>query len=181
MNRILTALLLASCFCLASCQSAPPLGSAVMAQPILLPIKHEGAERYQLVRPWSWEWRGQVEHAPIGVVVDGASVPRLAWAFMPPDGLHRAAALGHDMAYIYRGRMPSGRVLSRKEADTMFHDLMLRAGVNEHRAAVAYAGVRVGGWVEWNRPYRGPVILPPQQVFTAKRKLPFMLGRHIYQ
>lgn len=182
MSPFLKVFFCAAILAMASCQSAPiPKSSPAITQPVLIPIKYEGQERYQVIRAWDWSWRGHHEKAPLGVVVDGASVPRPAWFFMPPDGLHRAAALAHDMAYIHRGRMPSGWVLSRPEADAMFYDLMLQGGVGETRAKIAYAAVRVGGWVEWRRPYQGPVILPVQQPFTAKRKTPFVFGRHIYQ
>jgi hypothetical protein len=175
-------LLLFAVFALASCQTANPVkASSALTQPLIIPIRHEGCDRYQVIREWEWEWRGRREKAPLGLVVDGASVPRPAWWFMPPDGLHRAAALGHDLAYIGRGMMPSGNWMSRAEADTMFYDLMISGGVNKNRARIAWAGVRVGGWVEWSKPYRGPVIMPVQQPFASRRRAQFLLGRHIYQ
>jgi hypothetical protein len=165
---------------LAACQTQPvsQRATAGFSQPVLLPIKYEGKERYQSVRDWTFE----TEKVPSGIVVDGASVPRIAWIFMPPDGLQRAAALGHDYFYIHRGVMPSGRVVTREEADFFFLEYMLKGGVSPRRASIAYNAVRGFGWREWNRPYKGPVILPVQQPVLAKRvQKPTFLTRHLYE
>jgi hypothetical protein len=183
MTFLRTALIAAVALSLAACQIQPVSQRATtgFSQPILLPIKYEGKERYQLARDWEWEWCGNVEKAPAGLVIDGASVPRFLWIWMPPDGTHRAGSLAHDLAYIGRGKMPSGLEMKRKEADLMFFTLMLRAGVSEKRAGIAYSGVRLGGWKEWNKPYVGPVIIPVQQPVLAQRlRNKTFLTRHIY-
>lgn len=184
MTLFRTALIAAVALSLAACQTSPVTQKATagFSQPVMLPIKYQGKERYQLARDWEWEWCGSLEKAPAGLVIDGASVPRLIWWWMPPDGLHRAGACAHDLAYICRGKMPSGLEMKREEADLMFFTLMLRAGVSERRAGIAYSGVRLGGWKEWNKPYVGPIILPVQQSVLAKRiRKPIFLTRHIYE
>lgn len=183
MTFLRTATALVAALMLVGCQTSPATAkpSVGFSQPILVPIKHQGRERYQLIRDWEWEWCGNVEKAPAGLVIDGASVPRAAWWFLPPDGLHRAAACAHDVAYIGRGKMPSGLEMKREEADLMFYTLMLRGGVGNKRAAVAYHAVRGFGWREWNRPYVGPLIIPVQQVIASRQRKTFFLTRHIYE
>ena len=96
---------------------------------------------------------------------DGASVPRIFWQLgFKPDGKHRAAALIHDLMYIYRGQLPgdlftarhdnadwhpqSGS-FSRKDADRMFGKLMKEAEVKRSYRSIMYWFVRVFGWMYW--------------------------------
>lgn len=92
---------------------------------------------------------GHLIVVPEGFIYDGASVPRLAWSFMPPDGLHRAAALVHDFLYVHLGRM-AHRTYTRAEADKIFYLIMRDSGVSYFRAKAAYLAVRAGGWTYWN-------------------------------
>jgi hypothetical protein len=185
MTLLRTALVLAASLTLSCCQTAPEAksphrASVALSQPLLLPIRYRGEECYQVARPWKWEWKGQIETVPQGLVVDGASVPRFAWWFLPPDGLHRAGALAHDRAYGLKGHLKNGQILTRAESDEMFHCMMLKAGVNPFTAKVAYRAVRLFGQSPWdsNEP---EVILPVDQPALAQpvRRKPFFL-RHIY-
>lgn len=182
MTLLRTALALAASLALSCCQASPASqrASSGFSQPILLPIKYRGQERYQVVRPWKWEWKGKVEIVPEGLVVDGASVPRFAWVFLPPDGLHRAAALGHDRAYGLKGKFQNGLVLSREESDEMFYCMMIKAGVKPFTAKVAHKAVRWFGQGPWDSD-EPEVILPVQQPLTAKPKKTFFLTRHLYE
>lgn len=86
---------------------------------------------------------------PAGYVTDGASVPRLAWAYMPPDGLHRAASVIHDWLYDQRG-VTWFKKFTRQETDLLFHKILRLSGVGKIRAYIAFAAVRAGGWTYWN-------------------------------
>lgn len=143
-------------------------------QPLLVPIQHEGQERYQLVRPWS-EYGHEI---PVGLVVDGASVPRWAWSFMPSDGLHRAAALFHDWLYINRGHLPDGFTYTKEYADNAFYNLMVEAGVSPRRAGVAYRAVRLFGQSAWDS-IEEPLILPVDLYQAPARKAGPRIG-HLY-
>lgn len=83
---------------------------------------------------------------PSGFESDGASVPRFFWRAVFPPGDPRAleAAIAHD--YIYRHH-PAG--WTRAEADALFLELMLAGGVPEFRALLAFAGVRLFGFLAW--------------------------------
>lgn len=124
---------------------------AILTQPDIRPVAWR---LYRLHEAWSVEWRGTRIEVPEGFEHDGASVPRLTWTLsgLTPDGLLRAAALAHDWLYRHGGAPPGlERALSRSEADAMFYDLMVEAGVPRWRAYVAWSAVRSGGWWSWRR------------------------------
>lgn len=150
-------------------------------QPLLLPIKYKGAEDYQLFENWTVTVNGVDYTIPAGLVVDGASVPRACWFFMPPDGLHRGAALFHDWSYINRGNFTRGPPLTRLQTDEAFYNLMIEAGVSPARAGIAYRGVRLGGWAAWAS-IESPIILPvDRHRMSAPRFLPVRTPfSHIY-
>lgn len=83
---------------------------------------------------------------PAGFKSDGASVPRLFWrvVFPPGDACALRAAIIHD--YIYRHH-PAG--WTRKAADQLFYDLLIRDGTPVHRACLAYTAVRLFGRSSW--------------------------------
>ncbi len=130
-----------------------------MKQPLLIPIWYKDSEAYQVFEDYIFVTRGESYIVPKGLVVDGASVPRMLWWFKPPDGEHRAAALAHDWLYLNKGVMP-GRTFTRRDCDQVFHDLLLQSGLSDGEASLLFAGVRLGGWVTWRKSSVGPVILP---------------------
>lgn len=79
---------------------------------------------------------------PAGFITDLASVPRIPLAFMLTAGTGHAAAVLHDCLYVYHW-------LTRKESDDVFHEALLVLGVPKWRAALMWAGVRVGGSGPW--------------------------------
>ncbi len=52
---------------------------------------------------------------PAGFVTDLASVPRIFWTFMPPDGKYAKSAIIHD--YLY-----DNELRTKKDADLIFLD-----------------------------------------------------------
>lgn len=150
-------LLLLALYTLTSCTVHLNLGK--VRQPLIVPVQHESKERYQAVKPWDFDTPKAREQVPGGFVADGASVPRAAWPFMPPDGLHRAAALAHDYLYACQGITPHARY-TRHECDVVFYNLMREAGIGSWRAGVAYRAVRMGGGGPWARSSGQPLVLP---------------------
>lgn len=151
-------------------------------QPLLFPIRYQGEELYQNFEDWTVTVNGQDIKVPAGLVVDGASVPRACWFFMPPDGLHRGAALFHDWSYINRGcNLTRGPPLTRKETDEAFYNLMIEAGVSPNVAGIAYRGVRLGGWAAWAS-RESPLILPVDRhrMATPHFLLPRTRFSHLY-
>lgn len=78
-----------------------------------------------------------------GFIWDGASIPRELWDDIgcPLDFV--LESLIHDG--LYRTHL-----LSRKEADKIFHHLLIRNGVSEVKAKVMYLAVRLGGGASYD-------------------------------
>ncbi len=75
---------------------------------------------------------------PAGFVTDLASVPRIFWTLLPPDGKYAKAAIIHD--YLY-----DNALRTKKEADLIFLDGMAVLGVPKWKRIVMYLAVRIFG------------------------------------
>ena len=76
---------------------------------------------------------GEVWVAPIGSVVDGASIPRYLWSVMggPFEGRYRNASVLHDVAYGEHKR-------PWKDCDRMFYYAMRCSGVGATESKTMY-------------------------------------------
>ena len=76
---------------------------------------------------------GEVWVAPIGSVVDGASIPRYLWSVMggPFEGKYRNASVLHDVAYGEHNR-------PWWDCDRMFYNAMRCSGVSVGEAKTMY-------------------------------------------
>ncbi len=131
----------------------------------------DGEIIYRLEEDYAYSWRGKDGYmrrlcVPAGFIYDGASVPQIVWTVsgIPPDGLHRAAALIHDYLYVYRGSPPRGTyqklingnwydlewTWKRHEADKMFCRIMRESGVDRGKRRMAYRAVRLFGGMAWH-------------------------------
>ncbi|EIZ2109275.1 DUF1353 domain-containing protein [Salmonella enterica] len=70
-----------------------------------------------------------------GFVTDLASVPRIFWTLLPPDGKYAKAAIIHD--YLY-----DNALRTKKEADRIFLDGMTVLGVPRWKRTIMYWAVR---------------------------------------
>lgn len=103
------------------------------------------------------EGSGETITVPIGATTDLASIPRLAWAVLPPDGPWTKAAVVHDYLYRTKGTCVLGLVrtrtrplpYTRAEADKILDEAMAVVGVGPVRRSIIYAAVRFGGGVGW--------------------------------
>lgn len=74
-------------------------------------------------------------------IFDGASIPRIFWAFgTPMDPITLLAALVHD--YLYRYHQ-----VTRQEADEIFNEILMESGVWFIKRNAYYLWVRCWGWV----------------------------------
>ena len=80
--------------------------------------------------------KGNVWVAPIGSVVDGASLPRYLWSIMggPFEGQYRNASVLHDVAYGDKKR-------PWQDCDRMFYYAMRCSGVNAVEAKTMFYAV----------------------------------------
>jgi len=83
---------------------------------------------------------------PKGFRTDGASIPRPLWPIIghPMDPEYYPAAVVHDYLYCQQR-------MTRRQADCVFRELLERLGVAAWRCWAMYVGVRLGGWVGWQR------------------------------
>lgn len=79
---------------------------------------------------------------PKGFITDFASIPRMFWIILPPDGEYTQAAVLHDYLYFKQSR-------SRKEADQIFLDAMGVLEVPNWKRYPMYHAVRMFGWIPW--------------------------------
>lgn len=93
--------------------------------------------------------KNDVIRVPKDFVTDFASIPRLFWSILPPQGTKKnrygKAAVLHDFLYD-RQRVFSGfHGLSRKEADDIFYEAMRAVKVSKFVAKLFYYSVRLCG------------------------------------
>lgn len=92
---------------------------------------------------------GRLVTVPAGFVHDKASVPRLAWWYLPRDDKRVIdAALVHD--WLYSHQRIEGEWIARSEADKIFLDLLRQEGMSWFKSWAAYAAVKSWGWRYWN-------------------------------
>lgn len=161
-----------------------------MVQPLIIPIRHRDSESYQVFSEWGFWHKGKHFTVEEGFICDGASVPRLLWPWMPPDGLHRAAALPHDRIFASGGRMNyrtnfgvvTGYQFTLWEADLLFLKQMIDAGVNPARAKITWLALKTGSWYSWHASRnRSPEILPVRNAAPETHRKPkSRFSRHLY-
>lgn len=81
---------------------------------------------------------------PAGFVTDLATVPRIFWTLLPPDGKYAKAAIIHD--YLY-----DNALRTKKEADLIFLDGMTVLGVPKWKRTIMYWAVRLFGRGNYRR------------------------------
>jgi hypothetical protein len=75
---------------------------------------------------------------PVGFVTDFASIPRILWSILPPNGRYTKAAVIHDWMY-------QNAYNSKEYADLIFYEAMLVLGVNKRIAYIMYNAVKIFG------------------------------------
>lgn len=73
-----------------------------------------------------------------GFITDLATVPRIFWILLPPDGKYAKAAIIHDWMY-------DNTLRTKKEADRIFLDGMTVLGAPKWKRTVMYWAVRAFG------------------------------------
>ncbi len=102
---------------------------------------------YFLTKPISWKPDpGQEAHrpvtVPVGFVTDFASIPRVFWQILRPDGEYAYAAVIHDYLYWLQDR-------SREQADAVFKLVMHEFNISRSKIVAIHGAVRVGGGGPW--------------------------------
>lgn len=129
---------------LISCIATKYSGTAIN-----IPIIYKGKEMYQNIKTHPFVVKGVTEKVKKGFVYDGASVPTIAWSFMPPDGIQREGALIHDWCYVHQGHLKNINI-TKDESDMLLHDYLILNGVSNFRAWIVYKAVSNFGSSAWN-------------------------------
>ncbi|EDU8189745.1 DUF1353 domain-containing protein [Salmonella enterica subsp. diarizonae] len=77
-----------------------------------------------------------VIEVPAGFITDLATIPRIFWILLPPDGKYAKAAIIHD--YLY-----DNALRTKWEADRIFLDGMTVLGVPRWKRTIMYWAVRL--------------------------------------
>ncbi|MGY1773491.1 DUF1353 domain-containing protein [Blastococcus sp. SYSU D00813] len=82
-----------------------------------------------------------------GFPTDLATVPRIFWALLPPQGVYERAAVLHDwlcveLARAHRDRRPP--MVSSRDVDGLFRRVMRECGVGFATRWLMWLGVRLG-------------------------------------
>jgi len=95
----------------------------------------------KLLEPFAFrDVRGKLWSVPAGTIVNGASIPQVAWsaAGSPYTGSYRRASVVHD-------HYCDTKTESWESVHRMFFDAMIAGGVGEMQAKTFYAFVYAGG------------------------------------
>lgn len=115
-----------------------------MVDPQGMPLTNrDGRQLYQLLSEFKYQSdiAGVVITVPAGFVTDLASIPQL---LLPLFGeIAQEPSVPHDFAY-------STRCMPRATADAMLREACLLTSVSGWRAALIWAGVRIGGASHWD-------------------------------
>lgn len=97
-------------------------------------------EPFSYISPKNVSW-----DAPTGSVVDGASIPQVAWSIIggPFEGKYRDASVIHDVACVRRDH-------AWQDVHEAFYTAMLASGVDTTKAKIMYAAVYHFG-PRWDR------------------------------
>src|SRR5881398_3120139 len=110
---------------------------------------------------------GEVWVAPIGSVVDGASIPRYLWSVMggPFEGKYRNGSVLHDVAYGEHNR-------PWQDCDRMFYYAMRCSGVSAAESKTMYYALYKFGH-HWNFPIkRGKPVKYKGELVTRGEQIP---------
>lgn len=136
-----------------------------ITQPLIIPISESG-NLYRLAQDYEIDLKHFGHDVRIfinkGFDYDGMSVNRWLWSLsgLSKDGMHRPATLIHDFLYVQKGYLTERPgsylvdktyVMDRESADKIFRDMLIELAIANHRVRLAYAAVRLFGWIYWNK------------------------------
>jgi hypothetical protein len=108
-----------------------------------------GGREMRLVQEFAYkDPKGKVWKAPTGSVIDGASIPRVAWPLIggPFEGKYRDASVIHDVACVEKKE-------KWEDVHEVFYTAMLASGVDLLQAKVMYGAVYHFG-PRWERKFK---------------------------
>ena len=110
--------------------------------------------------PLTWEAPDFNITIPAGFITDLASIPRILRNVLDVDGRSRCPAILHDFLY-------SCQRTTRSFADEQLRLALIAYGDTPAAARLYWLGVRIGGWVPWEKRLRRGGGLQPDDFMTA--------------
>lgn len=105
-------------------------------------LAYIGRGQYATVGPTEYVGSDDVIHIPADFHTDLATVPRLFWALIPPQGAYEKSAVLHDFGCV---ELAAGTcLLSSRDVDGLFRRVMREAGVGLVTRWLMWSGVRWG-------------------------------------
>ena len=103
---------------------------------------------YYLLKPTVWlpdpgQQRFRPVNVPVGFVTDFASIPRVFWSALRPDGNYTHPAIVHDYLYWTQST-------SRDDADDIFRIMMEDFSIDRVTSTTIYSAVRLFGGTAWD-------------------------------
>lgn len=80
---------------------------------------------------------------PVGFITDFASVPKIFWSILPPNGIYGKSTVIHDYLY-YSG------IYSKSKSDEIFLESMGVLKVPDWQKYTMYRAVKYFGYAAWN-------------------------------
>jgi hypothetical protein len=103
---------------------------------------YRGLGQYATVGETVYVGASEVIRIPDGFVTDLASVPRIFWSFLPPDGTYEKAAVAHDW---HCTQLAAGDCsISSRDADGLFRRMAREGGSGFVTRWILWTGVRWG-------------------------------------
>jgi hypothetical protein len=103
---------------------------------------YRGLGQYATVGETVYVGASEVIRIPDGFVTDLASVPRVFWSILPPDGTYERAAVVHDW---HCTELAAGNcAVSSHDADGMFRRMCREGGTSFVTRWILWTGVRIG-------------------------------------
>jgi hypothetical protein len=125
-------------------------------------LDYIGAGLYKTKGLTVYKGRDDIIVIPPGMTTDLASVPRLFWSLMPPNGTYENAAVVHDELCV---RLADGECdISSRDVDGLFRRIAREGGTSWPIAWLLWIGVRIGAL---KNPVRRPGIVRDLPMMAA--------------
>ncbi len=123
--------------------------------PDVLKASRLESQNYLLTGPFSYQsdLLGITITAPVGLLTDFASIPRIAWSILDPeDPMILYPSVIHDYLYKAGGVIPNLPPVTRQQADKVLREAMEHCGAGNWKRTIVYQSVERFGASNWGKP-----------------------------
>jgi hypothetical protein len=115
-------------------------------EPLRVELIDDG-DTWQVLEPFDYdigEVGGEKIEVPEGTITDFGSVPKPLWGLISPIGKATRGFVLHDYCYQVQ-------IYTRSKCDKILLEALGVLGVSWLKRRAIYVGVRLGGWIPWNK------------------------------